>query len=244
MPDSSGGSLTTTPGIFVTGTGTGVGKSIVAACIVAALAARGHRVAAFKPVVTGLDEPDETWPTDHVLLSRSSGWQRPDDVTPFTFGPAVSPHLAAQLADSNIDRAVVLEALDRAADEAEVVVCEGVGGLLVPLSSSPPFSVLDLIVQCALPVVVAARPGLGTISDTRLTVDRLRAEGVSVLAVVLTPWPAQPNQIELSNRATIEELCEVAVYGLPPAAPETLAERGADLPVEQWLGLAIPPLED
>ncbi|HEV7919077.1 MAG TPA: dethiobiotin synthase [Solirubrobacterales bacterium] len=223
-------------GLFVTGTGTGVGKSIVAASIIAALSASGHRVAAFKPVVTGLDEPDPMWPLDHVLLSAATGWQTPERVTPYTFGPAASPHLAAELDDMRIEPTILRGAYQRSSEGADLIVCEGVGGLMVPLSTAPPYSVLDLIKQFALPVVVVAHPELGTISDTRLTVDRLRAERIPVRGVVLSPWPAKPSRIHDSNRKTIEQLCEIEVHVLAATTPGALAEAGASLPVERWVG--------
>lgn len=222
------------------GTGTGVGKSVVAAAVVASLAATGRRVAAFKPAVTGLDEPAGRWPMDHVLLAGATGWQTPERVAPYTFGPAVSPHLAAELEGSRIERLVLDGAFRSASEGAEAVVCEGVGGLLAPLSLDPPLSVLDLVVAWGLPAVVAAGPGLGTISDTRLTVDRLRAEDVTVLAVVLSPWPEEPTAVERSNRSAIDRLCGVEVFGLPAATPGALVEAAvmAELPVERWTGLA------
>lgn len=197
-------------------------------------------MAAFKPSVTGLDELAGRWPMDHVLLAGATGWQTPERVAPYTFGPAVSPHFAAELEGSRIEQVILDGAFRRAADGAEAVVCEGVGGLLVPLSLDPPLSVLDLVVAWGLPAVVAARSGLGTISDTRLTVDRLRAEGVTVLAVVFSPWPEEPSAVERSNRATIEQLCGVEVFGLPSTTPGALAEAAslARLPVERWAGLA------
>ncbi len=94
-------------GLFVTGTDTGAGKSVVAAAIGAALVARGTRVAAFKPVVTGLDDPPGDWPPDHELLASVTG-QRPGEVAALTFGPAVSPHLAAELDATRIDAAGVV----------------------------------------------------------------------------------------------------------------------------------------
>ncbi len=228
-------------GVFVTGTGTGVGKSVVAASIVAGLVARGHRVAAFKPVVTGLDEPDETWPMDHELLAAATGWQAASDVTPYTFGPAVSPHLAAQMANVSIDPNRLLEDFGELAAQAEFTVCEGVGGLLVPLSIDPPFSVLDLAKRLALPVVVAARPGLGTISDTRLAVDRLRSEALEVAAVVLSGWPSNtssddPSAVELSNRETISRLLNVEVAVLERTSPDELANAAESLPLASWIG--------
>ena len=223
--------------MFVTGTGTGVGKSVVAASIVAALTAGGHKVAAFKPAVTGLDEPDLKWPLDHVLLSAATGWQTPERVSPYIFGPAVSPHLAAEMEDVRIEPTIINGAFDRAAASAEAIVCEGVGGLLVPLSLEPRMTVLDLIKHFALPAIVATHPGLGTISDTCLTVDRLRAEGVTVAGVVITPWPREPGRMEQSNRDALIKLLGFEPHTLGETTPGSLAENAADLPVRRWAGL-------
>src|SRR5215211_391866 len=96
-------------GVFVTGTDTGVGKSVVAAAICAALAGRGDQVAAFKPVVTGLGQSPDDWPEDQVLLAEAAGGrQTPDDVAPYRFEPAVSPHFAAELAGATIEPARLL----------------------------------------------------------------------------------------------------------------------------------------
>ena len=217
-------------GVFVTGTDTDVGKSVLAASICAALAARGERVAAFKPVVTGLDEEPGAFGRDHeVLASAANSGQTPDDVAPYRFGPPVSPHLAAELAGVTIEPAELLAT----ARAHELVVCEGVGGLLVPITSG--YLVRDLAVDLGLPVVIAARPGLGTISHSLLTVEAARATGLHVAGVVMTPWPEQPSPMERSNRATVEQLGRVAVSGLPRATPDGLAEAGAALPVDDWL---------
>ena len=215
-------------GVFVTGTDTEVGKTVVAASICAALAARGRSVAAFKPVVTGLDEDAEDWPRDHELLARVTG-QRPEEVAPYTFGPPVSPHYAAELAGERIEPARLLEVARR----SEFLVCEGVGGFLVPLTTG--YLVRDLAIDLGLPVVIAARTGLGTINHTLLTVEAVRAAGLEVAGVVMTPWPKDPEPIEASNRATIERLGGVPVSGLPPTDPGLLAEAGAALPLEVWL---------
>lgn len=224
-----------TRGLFVTGTGTEVGKTVVAASIVAALTARGERVAAFKPAVSGLDESSETWPPDHELLAATTGWQKPSEVTPHTFGPAVSPHLAASESGVSISLEQLLAALAAASAEADVTVCEGVGGLLVPLSDDPPLSVLDFARSAGFPIIVAAHPGLGTISDTRLTVDRLRAEGLEVAGVVLSGWPERPSPIELSNLATLRALIDCDVATLPLTSPAQLAASGAELPLDDWV---------
>ena len=84
-------------------------------------------------------------------------------------------------------------------------------------------------------MVIAARPGLGTINHTLLTVEAARAGGLTVAAVVMTPWPGEPTAMELSNRDTIARIGDVSVTGLPRTAPDRLAEAGAVLPVEHWL---------
>jgi len=223
-------------GCFVTGTDTGVGKTVLAAAIAAALHARGVRVAAFKPVVTGIDEPEPGRPADHELLGAVTGLT-PSAVAPLRFGPAVSPHLAAELAGTAIEPAGLIAAAARAGAAAEVLVVEGVGGLLVPISAD--FSIRDLAVALDLPVVVAARPGLGTISHTLLTIEAARAAGLDVRAVVLTPWPARPSVMERSNRETIARMARVEVATLPAVGvgPADLAAAGTALPVDAWLGL-------
>jgi dethiobiotin synthetase len=219
-------------GVFVTGTDTEVGKTVVAAAIVAAAAAKGMSIAAFKPVVTGLDEPVVDWPRDHELLaSVANAGQSPEDVAPHRFGPAVSPHLAD--ADGEVDPDALVEAARAQASKADAIVVEGVGGLLVPLAKE--YLVRDFAGELGLPVVIAARPGLGTISHTLLTIEAARAVALRIQAVVLTPWPDDPEPIHRSNMETIERFGEVPVIGLPTTTPATLADAGAVLPVSDWL---------
>jgi dethiobiotin synthetase len=219
-------------GAFVTGTGTGIGKTVVAAAICAALASRGERVAAYKPVITGLDEDSGEWPRDHELLaSVTSADQSPEQVCPHTFGPAVSPHLAAELAGVALDPRELVAGARRAAAGADAVVVEGVGGLLVPLSDG--YLIRDLAADLGLGVVVAAPPGLGTINHTLLTLASARAAGLDVRGVVMTPWPPSPSRIELSNRRTVERLGEVRVEGLQPTSPDRIAAAGAMLPLDE-----------
>ena len=224
-------------GCFVTGTDTGVGKSVLTAAIVAALRARGTDVVALKPILTGLEEPpDPNWPHDHELLATVAGC-RPEQVTLETFGPAVSPHLAAELAGRELALDELTAAITAAARPGAALVIEGVGGLLVPLG--PDTSVRDLAREVGLPLVIAARPGLGTINHTLLTLEAARSEGLEVAGVVLTPWPEEPGRIERSNLETIERLGHVEVRTLGQVTspcPELLAAAGEALPLARWLG--------
>jgi dethiobiotin synthetase len=226
-------------GCFVTGTDTGVGKSVVAAAIIARLRERGRRIRAVKPLITGLDdEPDPEWPPDHELLARASG-QTPTATVMHGFGPPVSPHLAAELAGARLPRARELAAEIRAGTpDGSLLVVEGVGGLLVPIG--PEDSVRDLALALGLPLIVAARPGLGTINHTALTLEAAAAAGLRVAGVVMTPWPDAPDEMLRSNRETIERMTGVPVAGLPfitRAQPEHLAAAGAALPLDPWLGI-------
>jgi dethiobiotin synthetase len=227
-------------GCLVTGTDTGVGKSVLAAAIVARLREQGQSVRAVKPLITGLDEePDPDWPPDHELLARVSG-QTPAATILYGFGPPVSPHLAAELAGAQLPPARELAAAIRAqTDDGSLLIVEGVGGLLVPIG--PEDSVRDLASALGLPLIVAARPGLGTINHTLLTLEVARAARLKIAAVVLTPWPAAPDTIERSNRDTIERLGNVEVATLPAIERlemELLAAAGRELPIERWMELS------
>lgn len=237
-----------TRGLFVTATDTGVGKTVLSSALLGAMAAAGERVLAHKPVLTGLEEQPaigalphlaERWPSDDVLLARAAGMHR-QDVAPLRYGPAVSPHLAAEIAGERIDPARLLAnaraAGARASSAGGVLVVEGVGGLLAPLAER--FAVRDLAAALGLPLLIAARPGLGTINHTLLTLQSARAAGLDVRAVVLTPWPHEPSRMERSNRETIASLGRVPVEVLariPAADAADLARAGASLPWRLWL---------
>jgi dethiobiotin synthetase len=246
-------------GLFVTATDTGVGKTVLSAALLATIARSGGRVRAHKPAVTGLDEPPEAfdgtpWPPDHELLGDAAAMDG-EDVAPLRYGPAVSPQLASELAgdplarEQVLDRACAALALaardgeDEGEDDGErrtggaTIIVEGVGGLLAPLADE--LTVCDLAVALGLPLLIAARPGLGTINHTLLTLQAARAAGLAVRAVVLTPWPREPSDLELSNRRTIERVGRVEVAGLARAAGpdiDELARVGASLPWRRWLG--------
>jgi dethiobiotin synthetase len=223
-------------GLFVTGTDTGVGKTVLAAALAATLRARRRHVTVLKPVITGLDDeyhPD--WPPDHELLARAAGCAS-SDVALFTYRPAVSPHLAAELERRTISPAELVPRIREATAPNGPTIVEGVGGLLVPLADG--FDVRALARELALPLLIAARPGLGTINHTLLTLEAARCASLEVAGVVLTPWPDAPSEIECSNRDTIERLGDVEVSTLPMIAradPDLLAQAGRHLPVDTWL---------
>jgi dethiobiotin synthetase len=220
-------------GVFVTGTGTDVGKTVVAAAMARSIADHGASVAVFKPALTGMDEfPDydeaaaiaavagggataaiENLPDHAILRAAARSSQTDDEIAPYRFDPPMSPHLAAGLAGVEIDPDQVMRAARAAADGVDAIVCEGAGGLLVPLS--PTWTMRSCAVELGYPLVVVAPPGLGTINHTLLTVESARSVGLKVAAIVLNPWPEDPTPIEADNRETIESLSGVEVLTLP-----------------------------
>ena len=221
-------------GLLVSATDTGVGKTILSAALLAAMRAEGVQAIPHKPVLTGLQEQG---PADHEVLAEAAGVS-PEDVAPLRYRPALSPHLAAELSGGPpIDPAALLAAARDAGGEGDVVVVEGVGGLMTPLAEH--YTVCDFAAQLGLPLVIAARPGLGTINHSLLTLAAARAAGLDARAVVLTPWPQEPSVLERSNRETIARMGGVDVTGLErvdTTQPE-LERAGSRLPWREWLAV-------
>jgi dethiobiotin synthetase len=231
-------------GLFVTATDTNVGKTVLSAALLAAMAAAGEPVSAHKPVVTGLGEQSGIgqleWPPDHELLASVAG-MTPEEVAPLRYDPAVSPHLAARLAGERVDPDDLEVRARVAGNDDAMLIVEGVGGLLAPLAED--YTVRDLAVALDMPLLIAARPELGTINHTLLTLHSARAAGLDVRAVVLTPWPEQPGEMEQSNRETIARMGDIEVAALghvrSPAAAD-LAHAGDTLPWREWLQMSSP----
>jgi dethiobiotin synthetase len=160
-------------GFFVTGTDTGVGKTVVAGGLARALRARGASVATFKPVQSGALADDLTG--DAALLGATCV---------YALEAPVAPIVAARRAGVTIELEQILRAADRLVAAHDVLVAEGAGGLLVPLA--PNLLVADLARALGLPLVVVARAGLGTVNHVLLTLEAAAARGLDVVAVVLS----------------------------------------------------------
>lgn len=225
-------------GLFVTGTDTGVGKTVVAAALMARL--RGewvgssrswHGVRYWKPVQTGIEKDDDT------RTVRQLAGCREEEVLDqgVRLRHPLSPHLAARLAGQTLTLDVVAFPISQASDAQSRQVfwiVEGAGGVLVPLNDSA--LMVDLMARLGLPVVVVSSSGLGTINHTLLTLESLRARGITVAGVVMN---GQPNT---DNRRAIERYGRVAVLGemprLDPLGPDQVAAWAASgLDVERRL---------
>lgn len=211
-------------GVFITGTDTGVGKTIVAAALLAALRARGVDAAPMKPVQTGADGH-----ADDLAFSLATAAMTPSEselasMRPYAFPPACSPHLAARLAGESVSISRVMDCAARLGRGRQAVVVEGAGGVLVPLNERE--TMLDLMAGLALPVVVVARPGLGTLNHTLLTTRVLREAGLRVEGALLNEgvggaWGA----IEEDNLQTLKRLSGVPFVARFPRCDTAVSGR-------------------
>ncbi|MEI6215453.1 MAG: dethiobiotin synthase [Desulfuromonadales bacterium] len=202
-------------GIFVTGTDTGVGKTVVAASLARLLRMNGIRVGVMKPVTSGCLENDgELASEDALLLCQAAGTPCSDDVAPYRLREPIAPAAAARIEGVQVDFSVIREAFDRLAADYEYLIVEGAGGLMVPLSGG--LLVSDLALHLGLPLVVVSRPDLGTINHTLLTCYAAGQMGLSVSGVIINGMPDNPGPAEKSSPHQIGSLCGAPVLGIWP----------------------------
>ncbi|ROO59028.1 dethiobiotin synthetase [Micromonospora sp. Llam0] len=199
--------------VVVTGTDTGVGKTVVTAAIAAAAQAAGLRVAMVKPGQTGAATGE---PSDADVVTRLAD---PATVrTIASYPEPLAPLAAARVAAAEpLELYAAVDAVREEADKHDLVLVEGAGGLLVPMGLRPsgePWTIADLAVSLGAPAVVVSRAGLGTLNHTALTLEALDRRAVPA-GVVLGAWPAEP---ELVHWANLSELVPTMVGAVPDGA--------------------------
>jgi len=203
-------------GIFITGTDTGVGKTFVGTGIARALAARGVDVGVMKPAETGCSMRGGTLvPQDARDLLAASGADDPIDlVNPYRFQAPVAPMVAAEEQGRTVVLARIMSAYRRLRKRHEFLVVEGAGGIMVPLSRRR--SYLDLAAAIRLPVLIIARPDLGTINHTVLTVMALRSREIAISSIVVN-FSRRPERgaAERTNPSVLERLTGIPVLTVP-----------------------------
>jgi dethiobiotin synthetase len=234
------------PGLFITGTDTGVGKTYVASAVAARLARGGARVGVVKPVATGATRgSDGSWTHEdgRALLDAIGGGAPFERVVPMLFEAPLAPPVAARHAGGTLSLDEVSTRLGAALawwqTRADVLIVEGVGGLLCPLAEEA--TVADLAVALDYPLLIVARRSLGTLNHTLLTVEAARRRALRIAGVVLnaaTPnapgLAEQTNAYELGRR--LEGVGILAELDYDPEAAEILPA----LSLEDWRSLARP----
>lgn len=203
-------------GIFITGTDTGVGKTLVAAAVALALKKRGYEVGVMKPIETGVS-PSKTGQSDAARLrSIIDGEDQLGVVCPYPFTLPVAPLAAAQAERQAINPDVIRKIYRLLSDRYDYMVVEGVGGVSVPIT--PDSDVMDLMRQLKLPAVIVGRSGLGGINHALLTIEALWRRNIPVIALVLNQTsPTRSKMMRIQERATIGLLLKRA--GVPVLGP-------------------------
>lgn len=217
-------------GLFVTATDTGVGKTIVTAALARALRLRGVNVGVMKPVTSGCPERNgELISEDAELLAWAAGVECDSDVAPYLLHEPIAPVEAAKLAGVKIDFGRIAECYGRLSQKYDLVLVEGAGGLMVPLNGG--LLIADLINHLKLPLLVVARPDLGTINHTVLTCFAAGQMEIDVKGVIVNRFPANPGLAEKGAPHQIGSLCGAPILGIwndLQGSPEQIVEQLAE----------------
>ncbi|MGD0138739.1 MAG: dethiobiotin synthase [Tepidisphaeraceae bacterium] len=232
------------PGLFITGTDTGVGKTLVAGAIADWFRRRGTRVAVCKPVATGCPRRREGLVSeDAEFLAHHADAKFPlNTICPQRFAEALAPAIAAERAKQKIEWSAIDAAIQTMTGSSDCLIVEGVGGVMVPIDRR--HSVSDMIGWLGLPAVIVARAELGTINHTLLTLQVLRNANLSVAGVVINQYPSEtPTVVEETNPRAIEKWGDVPILCLVPrfvgpAIPELPRDVVAAVEPVDWLGKA------
>lgn len=201
-------------GLFVTGTDTGVGKTVITAAIAAALRADGMDAGVWKPVQTGARLGSGN--TDAERLARMTGIdERPERIASYSFEQPLAPMLAARHSGVSLRLEDILAAGGTVADRYDAMMIEGAGGVAVPLTDDA--LVVDLISELRVPVLIVARSGLGTVNHTLLTAALLRQRRIPIAGVVMNDYGAEPDDpSSATNAELIEHFGALQVLGRFP----------------------------
>ena len=205
-----------TAGIFVTGTDTGVGKTLASLALIAAFRKTGLKVGAMKPIETGVGEDG---PLDAIALRDAAGSTDPlATICPQQFGLPAAPNAAADAEDRQVDLAAIDAAYETLAKGRDLMVVEGAGGLLVPIRDD--WTMAELARRLDLPLLVVARARLGTINHTALTLEVAASKELPVLGVIISHEGDPISAADASNLRILKTFLGDRLIGeIPPLGP-------------------------
>jgi len=228
------------PAIFITGTDTGVGKTLVAAALARHFSLQGMNVGVMKPIETGVKAPAGLGP-DAVLLRWAA--ESADDenlISPYRFPQPLAPCQAATLAKDPIDVDKIVAAYQALRHDKDIVIIEGAGGLMVPIRGG--YIMADLAKQLGLSVLVVTHPRLGTLNHTLLTTFAARAMELDLSGYIVNQMPENPSEAEKGAPHLLSSLASADLLGVLPEVHgtdqekvEILAGEIENMPAYQWL---------
>ena len=201
-------------GVFITGTDTGVGKTVVSGSIAAGMRTLGINVGVMKPFQTGAVKFGEQWiaPDADFLKAAAGVDDEIELISPIMLEAPLAPSVAASLVGRLVTVDEVLPAYDELCSRHEFMIVEGAGGLAVPIGGTA--TMRDLAAALGLPILIVVRPGLGTINHTFLTVEYAKAACLDILGIVISNFPDEPDLAEKTNPQEIARLIDVPVHVL------------------------------
>jgi dethiobiotin synthetase len=233
-----------TTAIFVTGTDTGIGKTLVTAALAQHFRSKGLEVGVMKPVETGIKEPADLGPDGTLLRWAAQSTDPDDDLSPYRFALAASPYQAAKAEGTQIEPEKILNAFEKIKQGKDIVLVEGAGGLMVPLRGG--FLMSDLVQEMKIPALIVTHPALGTLNHTLLTTFAARAMALTVCGFIINRMPAAPDAIEAEAPHLLSSIASADLLGVFPEVSgtetnkvEALSKEISDLPTYHWLASAL-----
>jgi dethiobiotin synthetase len=204
------------PAIFLTGTGTGVGKTVVGCALALRWAAEGRGPRVYKPAESGCESKGESlYPADAAALKAAAGDGRPlNEICPYRYALPMAPAHAAEEEGNPPDIAKIVNTICELRSRPGPLLVEGAGGLLVPLGPGARMS--DVARRCGLDILIVAPLGLGTLNDTQMTVRVARDEGLAIAGIILNDLTGTESPSARRNPSAIEELCDAPLLGVFP----------------------------
>lgn len=220
-----------TKGLFITGTDTGIGKTLVSAGITRLLLNRGNSIGVFKPIASG-----GTISEDGKLLQMAARLPHSAyrEIVPFHYRQPLAPWVASWK-EGKVDLAKIEKAFQKAKASCDFLVVEGVGGIQVPITQD--FFVTDWMVKWKLPVLIVVRAGLGTINHSLLTVEALQRRKVKIVGVLVNGYTGK-GIAERTNVKALKKLLKVPVYG--PLKYNPCYRKDLDLLAKDMAKLGLP----
>lgn len=232
------------PGVFVTGTDTGVGKTLVAAALARHYRLRGLTVGVMKPCETGVEDIAQPGEDARLLRWAAGSGDADGDIAPYRLREPLAPSLAAERDGVVIDPARIAGSLETIRRGKDFVVVEGAGGLMVPLRGG--YLVADLASRLGLPLLVVSRASLGTINHTLLTIFAARTMELPMAGFIINRTPSTPGVAEQEAPHQLAALASADLLGVLPDVAgtseekvEQLADVIAALPTITWLDVAL-----
>ena len=201
-------------GIFITATGTDIGKTYVSALLVKQLREANINCNYFKPVLSGaIEQNNELIAGDaKFVLDSAQTKENPQEHVSYLFKNAVSPHLASKLENINIKLDKIITDYNRISEKSDFVIVEGAGGIICPLNVEENLFIYDIPKTLNLANIIVADASLGTINTTFLTVDFMKRNGLKIKGIILNNFD-NTNFMHQDNLKTIEKICNIKVIG-------------------------------